>query len=125
MKWTPECKQQLEQMFNDEKSDFEIARHFGIGTMAVAKERSVLGLVHFHRKGNVGVKRIVKPIDTDKYVLSYEKDGKHHFSNLGNVTQQKAESLAVLMVKNNDIKDVSILTTCSYIKNGSILCRKI
>lgn len=125
MKWTVECKEQLEQMFDDKKTDFEIARHFGIGKMAVAKKRSLLGLVYFHRKGNIGAKRVIKSIDTNKYVLSYEKDGNHHFSNLGDITQEKAEKLAVLMVKNNNIKDVTILTTCSYIKNGSVLCRKI
>ena len=121
MKWTNENNKQLEQMFNDEVSDPDMAEHFGIGTMALAKQRSRVGLVRWH---NRALKRPIivysrykaKPI----FALQYTKDGVSHFSNLGSIKQQTAEATAVKLIYCNKIKDVAILKTCSIIRNGSI-----
>lgn len=123
MHWTIEANKTLLQLFNEGHTDEEMAAHFGIGVMALAKQRSRTGLIYHKRQNRL--KRAKSPqskiIDkAEHYALSYTKDNITHFSNLGKTSLQKAVQTAVRFIHANKIKDVVVLKSCGTIHNGSL-----
>lgn len=114
--WTPENRQILEDMYNDDKSDAEISAHFGnnVGVYAVAKQRSILGFVKVKMKK--GIRRQPKTvyIPDESYIVLHSvcKDGHDHFARLN---YNPLDNVAVnnitnkMLNKNANIRSITIL----------------
>lgn len=122
IKWTPENKRILREMFNAEKTDLEISEYFGAATYAIAKERSVLGLVY--RKMPKGIKRKKRsknrtlPIDTNFCAITYNKDGQNHFSVVDSC--KDIFTITRKMMQTQNIKNLVVLQPKYLLTQGSM-----
>lgn len=126
MKWTTERVNKLTEMFNNDCKDAEIAAAIGVGVMALAKQRSLRGLVYYKRNNKLKIAKR-QPANQEKqyYALSYVKNGIRHYSNLGDMTLQRAVAVAIKLIHTNHITDVNVLKSCGVIKNGSLKYKEI
>ena len=112
IKWNALNNKKLEELWNNDICDKDIANIFKTGTYAVAKQRSNLGLVH--RKMPKGIKRQTRKLlehvsEKPFYALYYCKDGKNHFSLLNTTHEAEALSIARSMVYSQKLHDVTLL----------------
>lgn len=120
--WNPKNRAILEQMWNDEKTDAEITEHFGARTYAVAKQRSIMGLVN--KKMRVGIKRqsrSVFNIDHNYNIIAYQIDCQQHFSKTRVLSDEAMHTLAnKLLIKNKNIRAITVLVPSITVTRNSI-----
>lgn len=106
--WTPESNQRLEELYNQGKTDTVIAAELGTTFMAVAKQRSNIGLTKFKkREGLHRAPKTEQPkVPLPDFIIHYTgKEGNDHFLNVKGADPNK---IARQMMLANGIKYVFI-----------------
>lgn len=120
IKWDISNIAKLVEMWNDEKTDLEIAEFFNTGIYAIGKQRCRLGLTQ--RKMPKGIKRAIKTkvIDNNDIVnaLFYVKDGLNHFSIIDKA--KDPIDVARKIMYTQDIKEIIILQPAAKVKQGNM-----
>jgi hypothetical protein len=117
--WNDENLNTLREMYNDYKSDDEIATILGTTTYAVARQRSVIGLVKFHRKVERCRRNVIveDPFVTRQEVAYYTKDGQDHFIVITGLEHK--EKLIRRVMDKQGIRHVVILKPTSVLSRGT------
>ena len=111
VKWDNTTKELLTQMYNDGKTDKEIADYFCTTSSSISRQRSYLGLVSYKRNVTTyrrsNKQRVNK--ECESYVGHYkDSEGKNHFIELSN-DEKEAKNIASNLLYKNIIKEITIL----------------
>jgi hypothetical protein len=120
--WNALNRTTLENLYDKGFSDTQIAGHFKTGTYAIAKQRSVMGLVKFKKRK--GIKRLPRKVAEVKnkpfYALHYRKDGVNHFSYLDTNDPEKVKEIARNLIYTQKVEKVTLLQPTTQ-----LICQKI
>lgn len=107
--WSKQNNEKLENWYNRGMGDDQMAREFNTTVFAVAKQRSLLGLVKF-KKGTYTreEKTIIPIIECNCFIAHYKEGGTDHFINLGE-EEAKAKNTAYKVCVEKRLKNITIL----------------
>lgn len=108
--WNTANKNRLVTLWNKGYSDHKLTEIFGAGTYAIAKQRSVMGLVTTKRKKHTRAPKTVNTT-TDKmfYAAFYEQDGKNHFTKIDTNNEEYAKKVIKVLMSNKGVSKVILL----------------
>jgi hypothetical protein len=107
MKWTKEVNEMLTLLYNENKTDLEIAEYMNSTVYAIGKQRCVLGLTKFTMKKGItkAPKQIKKEMEIPDCIAFYIKDGKDHILH-GSLDTIKTKAIHIM--RENNLKSLTV-----------------
>ena len=123
--WNKENKEILANMYNQFKSDTEIAEVIGTSTYAVARQRCRVGLVKQKKmiKKSLGNANH-KTIEANNKVIYFNKDGRDHYIALSPSLKNEEAFVRTIMDKQK-LNNVVILKAAQIVRKGTLVVKHL